>query len=80
MKVDLANTRPRGRKGGRHAGSFNIVKANRAKDLYLLGVPIKVICQEVYIARSTLYNYLKHEGLNNESYIRNSFKFENLKN
>lgn len=60
--------------GDRLMGSYNIVKAGIAKNLYLLGVPIKVICREVYICKSTLYNYLKKEGVDVNSYIRGGAK------
>lgn len=45
-------------------------KAIKAKNLYIYGVPVKVICRDLDISRSTLYNYLKFEGLNNNNYIR----------
>ena len=36
----------------------NKLKAIRAKNLYNFGVPVKIICRELDIAKSTLYHYL----------------------
>ena len=59
-----------------HFGNYNIAKAGKAKDLYLLGVPVRIICQELYIARSTLYNYLRKEGVDHHNYINGSAKIK----
>jgi hypothetical protein len=66
----------KGQNVSKHIGHFNIAKADKAKDLYLLGVPVRIICQELYIARSTLYNYLRKEGVDHHNYINGSAKIK----
>jgi len=76
-RLELVNTKAKELPGRKHRRSYNMVKADNAKNLYLLGVPVKVICREVYIAKSTLYNFLKKEGVCYDSYIRASLKLKN---
>ncbi len=39
----------------------NTAKAFKAKHLYEYGVPVKIICRELDIARSTLYHYITQQ-------------------
>lgn len=60
----LEAARKRGRKGGRKPGSYNKVKAAAAVKMWMEDKPISEILQELEISRSTLYEYLKNEGVN----------------
>ena len=64
----------------KHSENYNLTKAEKAKQLYQLGIPVKVIVNDLYISRSTLYRYLKEEGLKYESYISHNSKIENIEN
>ena len=55
--------RDRGRRGGRRRGSYDKAKAAAAVALYKQKVPVARILEEVQIARSTLYDYLRIEGV-----------------
>ena len=62
-KAGLATARARGRNGGRPTGSHNKTKSGAAAHLYKQGVTIDKICSELNISRSTLYRYLRIEGI-----------------
>lgn len=59
----LESARARGRKGGRPKGSYNKNKAAAAVTLYQRKLPITEITQTLSISRSTLYEYLRKEGV-----------------
>ena len=63
IKAGIKTARPRGRNGGRPAGSYDKVKAAAAATLYRQGVPIVDITKKLSIARSTLYKYIRLEGI-----------------
>ncbi len=60
----LEAARKRGRKGGRKPGSYNKGKAAAVVKMWMDDKPISEILQELKISRSTLYEYLKNEGVN----------------
>lgn len=62
-KAGLENARSRGRNGGRPIGSHNKVKASAAARRYEQNVPVAQILKELSISRSTLYEYLRKEGV-----------------
>lgn len=64
-KAGLAAARARGRKGGRPKGLSKKAKdkAMIAESLYRQGKPIREICEYLTIAKSTLYSYLRHQGV-----------------
>lgn len=62
-KDGLEAARARGRKGGRPKGSYNKNKAAAAVTLYKRELPISEITQSLKISRSTLYQYLRNEGV-----------------
>ncbi len=55
--------RARGRKGGRPQGTYNKTKAGAAAHRYKQGVPVKTIAKDLEISTSTLYDYLRREGV-----------------
>ncbi|MEM6734434.1 MAG: recombinase family protein [Bacteroidota bacterium] len=57
------SARARGRKGGRPKGTYNKIKANAAARQYTQGVPVGQIIKDLEISTSTLYNYLRREGV-----------------
>lgn len=59
----LDAARARGRLGGRPVGSYDKVKAAAAATLYQKETPISQICRTLKISRSTLYEYLRKEGV-----------------
>ena len=62
----LAAARARGRKGGRPKGLSKKAKhtAIIAERLYLEGeLSIREICEQLSISKMTLYNYLRHRGV-----------------
>lgn len=59
----LKAARARGKNGGRPKGSYNKTKAGAAAHRYQQGVPIKDIIKDLQISRSTLYDYLRREGI-----------------
>ncbi len=65
-KAGLAAARARGRKGGRPKGLSKKAQhaAIIAERLYLEGkLSIKEICEQLSISKGTLYNYLRHQGV-----------------
>jgi len=64
-KAGLAATRARGRKGGRPKGLSKKAKnkAMIAESLYKQGKPVREICEYLSIAKSTLYSYLRYQGV-----------------
>ena len=65
-KAGLAAARARGRKGGRPQGLSKKAKHSAiiAEKLYTEGqLSIKEICEQLSISKSTLYNYLRHQGV-----------------
>ena len=62
-KAGLDAARARGRKGGRPVGSYNKTKAAAASSLYRKRLPISEILNTLKISRSTLYDYLRKEGV-----------------
>lgn len=62
-KHGLESARARGRKGGRPKGSYNRNKAAAAVTLYKRELPITEITKSLKISRSTLYQYLRNEGV-----------------
>ncbi|MEP1035520.1 recombinase family protein [Ekhidna sp.] len=62
-KAGLDAARARGRKGGRPKGSYNRTKAAAAVSLYNKKLTISEILDTLKISRSTLYDYLRREGL-----------------
>lgn len=63
IKSGLKSGRARGRQGGRPKGSYNQTKAETAVNLYQQGRAVDDIVVEVEISRSTLYKYLRAEGV-----------------
>jgi len=59
----VKSARARGRKGGRPKGSYNKTKAGAAAHRYKQGVPVKEIAKDLKISTSTLYDYLRIEGV-----------------
>lgn len=55
--------RPRGRQGGRPKGSYNTTKSAAVAEQYEHGVPIQDILDTSGISKSTMYRYLRHEGV-----------------
>jgi DNA invertase Pin-like site-specific DNA recombinase len=64
----LEAARARGRKGGRKPGSYNKVTAAAAATLYQKGDPVSDILKTLKIGRATLYEYLRKEGVNYNSF------------
>lgn len=62
-KDGLAAARARGKKGGRPKGSYNKSKSAAAVTLYNKQLPISDIISTLEISRSTLYEYLRREGV-----------------
>lgn len=62
-KDGLNAARARGKKGGRPRGSYNKSKAAAAVTLYNKELPISEITSTLEISRSTLYEYLRREGV-----------------
>ena len=62
-KHGLEAARARGRKGGRPKGSYDRNKAAAAVTLYKRELPISEITDSLNISRSTLYQYLRREGV-----------------
>jgi DNA invertase Pin-like site-specific DNA recombinase len=62
-KSGLAAARARGRIGGRPKGSFNKLKASAAANLYAKGETVAEITTTLGISSSTLYQYLRREGV-----------------
>lgn len=65
-KAGLASARARGRVGGRPKGLSKKAqhKAMLAKQLYLEGeLSISEICEQLSLSKGTLYNYLRHQGV-----------------
>ncbi|MEP1781759.1 recombinase family protein [Reichenbachiella sp.] len=62
-KDGLTAARARGKKGGRPKGSYNKSKAAAAVTLYQRELPISEITETLQISRSTLYEYLRREGV-----------------
>lgn len=65
-KAGLAAARARGRKGGRPQGLSKKARHSAiiAEKLYTEGqLSIKEICEQLSISKSTLYNYLRHQGV-----------------
>jgi DNA invertase Pin-like site-specific DNA recombinase len=62
-KSGLEAARARGRVGGRPKGSFNRLKAGAAANMYTKGATVKEITASLTISRSTLYEYLRAEGV-----------------
>ncbi|WP_109830121.1 recombinase family protein [Reichenbachiella versicolor] len=62
-KDGLAAARARGKKGGRPKGSYDKNKAAAAVTLYQRDLPISEITKSLNISRSTLYQYLRNEGI-----------------
>ncbi len=63
--------------GNKNTVNYNLFKAVTAKKLYQLGTPVKIICKDLNISKTTLYSYLKYEELNYENYLRHNSKIEN---
>ena len=59
----VKSARARGRNGGRPKGSYNKIKASAAAHQYKEGVPVSKIAKELQISTSTLYDYLRREGV-----------------
>ncbi|MEQ8928189.1 MAG: helix-turn-helix domain-containing protein [Fulvivirga sp.] len=62
-KHGLETARARGKKGGRPKGSYDKNKAAAAVTLYSRELPISEITKSLQISRSTLYGYLRREGV-----------------
>lgn len=65
-KAGLAAARARGRKGGRPKGLTKKAQhtAIIAEKLYLEGeLTVREICEQLSISKGTLYNYLRHRGV-----------------
>lgn len=62
-KAGLDAARARGRKGGRPKGTYDKVKAAAAADLYKRELSVSEITDTLKISRSTLYDYLRREGI-----------------
>lgn len=62
-KDGLKAARARGKNGGRPKGTYNRTKAGAAVTRYNQGIPISVITKDLEISRSTLYDYLRKEGV-----------------
>lgn len=62
-KDGLTAARARGKKGGRPVGSYNKTKSAAAVTLYNKELPINEITKSLNISRSTLYEYLRREGV-----------------
>lgn len=65
-KAGLAAARARGRKGGRPKGLSKKAQhtAIIAEKLYQEGgLSVKEICEQLSISKMTLYNYLRHQGV-----------------
>ena len=62
-KDGLEAARARGKKGGRPKGSYDRTKAAAAATLYKKDLPISEITDSLNISRSTLYQYLRYEGI-----------------
>ncbi|MEM8940261.1 MAG: recombinase family protein [Bacteroidota bacterium] len=62
-KAGLATARARGRNGGRPVGTYNKTKSVAAAHRYQQGIPVDEICSDLNISRSTLYRYLRLEGV-----------------
>ncbi len=59
----LNAAKARGRMGGRPKGSYNKMKAAAVVTLYKKATPISEITKSLQISRSTLYQYLRNEGV-----------------
>ncbi|UII29056.1 recombinase family protein [Fulvivirga maritima] len=62
-KEGLKAARARGRTGGRPKGTYNKTKASAAAHRYQQGIPVAEILTDLKISRSTLYDYLRREGV-----------------
>jgi DNA invertase Pin-like site-specific DNA recombinase len=62
-KDGLEAARARGKKGGRPRGTYNKTKAAAAVTLYQKDMPVSEITSSLKISRSTLYQYLRREGI-----------------
>lgn len=62
-KHGLEAARARGKKGGRPKGSYDKNKSAAAVTLYNKELPISEITKSLQISRSTLYEYLRREGV-----------------
>lgn len=72
-KSGLEAARARGRKGGRKPGSYDKVKAAAAATMYQKETPIAEILKALGIkSKSTLYEYLRHEGVKFNGFFKNS--------
>ena len=71
-RAGLTSARARGRNGGRPKGLSKKAKdkAIIAASLYKEGKTVKEICEHLGFYRSTLYRYLRHEGVEIGSYTR----------
>ena len=71
-RAGLTSARARGRNGGRPKGLSKKAKdkAIIAASLYKEGKKVKEICEHLGFSRSTLYRYLRHEGVEIGSYTR----------
>lgn len=71
-RAGLSSARARGRNGGRPKGLSKKAKdkAIIAASLYKEGKTVKEICEHLGFSRSTLYRYLRHEGVKIGSYTR----------
>lgn len=71
-KAGLASARARGRKGGRPKGLSRKAKdkAMIAATLYKQGKPVQEICEHLGFTKSTLYRYLRHEGVEIGGYTK----------
>jgi DNA invertase Pin-like site-specific DNA recombinase len=69
-KAGLAYARARGRKGGRPKGLSKEAqdKAIIAASLYKQGKSVQKICDHLGFSKTTLYRYLRHEGVEIGSY------------
>jgi DNA invertase Pin-like site-specific DNA recombinase len=73
-KAGLASARARGRNGGRPQGLSKEAqdKAIIAASLYKQGKPVQKICGHLGFAKTTLYRYLRHEGVEIGNYSYNN--------
>ncbi len=62
-KAGLESARARGKNGGRPKGTYNKTKSGAAAHRYSQDVPIEEILRDLKISRSTLYRYLRNEGI-----------------
>lgn len=62
-KEGIEAARARGMLGGRPKGTFNKTKASAAAHQYQKKVPIAQIVKDLGISKSTLYEYLRREGV-----------------